>query len=378
MIRKQTTFVLGAGFSCEVGMPLGVALKDQIIAVLRRAISDEPGHALLLALRTGNENANRSACRTLIDALPLAVSIDNLVEHRSDDPALVHCAKVGIAAAILQAESKSELRIIHPAQRSYQSRTVRVRHSSDDEIVDAPRLSRAGQSSFFSIFQILMPGVPKSQLRDSLQSLSFINFNYDRCLEHFLYYALQTHSSLSPTEAGELVDSIPIWHPYGTVGRLPWQRNTLGSAIDFGTVGDSTDLVTAASQLRTFSEEIEESESLSELRGAISNAQRLVFLGLAWNEQNMRLLEPPEGLGQCAVHGTCYKTPPLDKGGVMPSIQEFAAPDIEAFADVLERWRLKALPKDAPGNIGTAPHPGFEVSTCHQLLAKYENLFRSR
>lgn len=56
MFKQKTTIVLGAGASCEIGLPSGDGLKEQIISLLRRTddnaygFSDDTMQQIMAAL----------------------------------------------------------------------------------------------------------------------------------------------------------------------------------------------------------------------------------------------------------------------------------------------------------------------------------------
>jgi hypothetical protein len=58
-------------------------------------------------------------------------------------------------------------------------------------------------------------------LRDNC--VSFITFNYDRSLEHFLFSTFKGRYNLRDERAAEIVNSLTIRHMYGKLGRLPWE-----------------------------------------------------------------------------------------------------------------------------------------------------------
>ena len=66
---------------------------------------------------------------------------------------------------------------------------------------------------------------------DIFKHLTIVNFNYDRCVEHFLFHAMQAWSLKDEREIAELMKGLNIYHPYGSVGDLPWQS---GDGIEFG------------------------------------------------------------------------------------------------------------------------------------------------
>jgi hypothetical protein len=57
-------------------------------------------------------------------------------------------------------------------------------------------------------------------------------FNYDRCIEQYLFHALQDYYGVSPHEASAMMASLKIFRPYGKIGDLPWQSQE--GAVPFG------------------------------------------------------------------------------------------------------------------------------------------------
>ena len=88
-------------------------------------------------------------------------------------------------------------------------------------------------------------------------------------------------------EAAQLVAHLEIHHPYGLVGPLPWMNGQQG--IEYGAIPNPRQLLELSSQLRTFTEATSDVDAV---RGAISNARRIVFLGFAFHRLNVDLLFP--------------------------------------------------------------------------------------
>jgi hypothetical protein len=78
---------------------------------------------------------------------------------------------------------------------------------------------------YISFFQLLTENCTKEDLEERFKQVKLIVFNYDRCIEHFIYYALQNYYRLSNIEASELMEYLEIYHPYGVVGTLPWVKS---------------------------------------------------------------------------------------------------------------------------------------------------------
>jgi hypothetical protein len=73
--------------------------------------------------------------------------------------------------------------------------------------------------------QLLHTGVSVDDVGKLFENVSIIKFNYDRCIEHFLLYAIHDIYHLDAGRTEELLSTLKIVHPYGTIGRLPWQNS---------------------------------------------------------------------------------------------------------------------------------------------------------
>ncbi len=109
--------------------------------------------------------------------------------------------------------------------------------------------------------------------------------------------------SISEDEARNIVKELKIYHPYGTVGDLPWQDGNHFD-ITFGKEIDGVQLLKQTKKIKTYSEQTEEQETLNEIRAEIQNANTLVFLGMAYHKQNLDLLMPEGETNIRRVYGT--------------------------------------------------------------------------
>ena len=114
------------------------------------------------------------------------------------------CAKLAIVRVILQEEGESKRKILP---------------DSSPPVFNFKLMDGTWYPAFMQVFES-----PREALPERLQSVSLVVFNYDRCVEHYLYVHLQMVYGYSPTEAAELVGNMQIYHPYGTVGNLPWMQ----------------------------------------------------------------------------------------------------------------------------------------------------------
>jgi len=87
----STVFVIGAGASCEVGLPVGEELKGKISQLLNiqydnfRTKMKSGDHTIQQALcKTNNYHRLALAALRIKDALPLAISIDNFMPRQKN------------------------------------------------------------------------------------------------------------------------------------------------------------------------------------------------------------------------------------------------------------------------------------------------------
>ena len=92
----------------------------------------------------------------------------------------VECAKLAIAKAILQAE-RSSLIYADPQGRN-------------------DPFEKASDSWLAFLLRDLTRGLGKDDLSVAFENLTIINFNYDRCVEHFAYHWFQRVYDTSETE----------------------------------------------------------------------------------------------------------------------------------------------------------------------------------
>lgn len=281
MFRSKTVFVVGAGASKELKLPTGPELKGRIAELLdmrfdysRQIAGDE---SISEAFRIKAKSLGLRDTRDFVhiawamrDALPQAISIDNYIDAHNENPNAPVVGKLGIAKAILDAERSSSL---------YEPPSEQVRY----------RASNIQNSWLLPFVQMATDGLVRSKVEHIFNNLSFIVFNYDRCIEHTLAHALRTYYSIPLEEAEAIVNKANIIHPYGVVGKLPWQSGE-AHPTEFGRDPSASDLVKISSNLMTFTERVEEHSVLAAIRDAMEQARTIVFLGFAYYDQNMKLL----------------------------------------------------------------------------------------
>jgi hypothetical protein len=283
MLKVPTVFVIGAGAGVDVGMPLGDRLSQIIGEKLRIKVEEgnrqTSGDKLIMEVirrhaRDNQQDPNlyRRAAFSVAEGIAYSRSIDSYLHGHKDNKPLQFCGKLAITQTILEQENRSAL-------------VVQKRH----EFRDATKVNESWLGAFMYGLQERI--VVSENLGDIFKHLTIVNFNYDRCVEHFLFHAMQAWSLKNEQEVAELMKGLNIYHPYGSVGDLPWQS---GEGIEFGAEVDEFGrlLLKSSSRIRTFNEEIKDRTKIEEIRNAISAANRVIFLGLHFHQQNMDLIKP--------------------------------------------------------------------------------------
>lgn len=285
-MSKKTLYIIGAGASEEANLLTGSQLKKVIADYLDirfeygldqisgdRKITD----ALKLSSRQtnlGREDINPYlyAGWRIRDAMPQAISIDNFIDTHSGDKKIELCGKLAIVRSILDAEKNSLL------------------HFDETRRDSSLNFSRLEETWYSSFMKLLTENCKKDELSDRMKSIALIVFNYDRCIEHFLYNAIQNYYGITVEEAGRIVNTIEIYHPYGIVGRLPWQS---GQGVKFGAEVSPGQLLELAKQIKTFTEGTDPNSSeILAIRNNILESERIVFLGFAFHRLNLELMSP--------------------------------------------------------------------------------------
>lgn len=335
MFRANTVFVIGAGASSEVGLPLGNELLEQIVKRVHITYAyggpqktGDPFVADALQLyieKAANPFANASyvgaqyneylaAASQLSSSAQQALSIDNIIDALEDERIEI-IGKLGIVRSILTAEADSSF--FKPL----------------DHDLDRLDLKRFHPTWYNSFTKLLIENVKKSSVESIFDNLAIINFNYDRCLEHYLPISLASYYGLPVQQLQQIMHSLTIHRPYGIAGKLPWQNGN-GHRVGFGK-GQPIDLAAIAPQIRTFTERVEEGTELNAIRASLADADRIIFIGFAFHRQNVELLSCPIQ-SHAEIVATTYNISKSDQAVIQ---QELA----EAFhiPEPIEKDRIK-------------------------------------
>ena len=262
MIETPTVFVVGAGGSEPYGLPTGYGLRRRIMRAIYGLdpIEDKNADAALtttVGRVLGRPNSLRELGIALRGTNPL--SIDTLLERRSD---LSEVGKTAIAATLLKSENFSNFVIEKGDWLGYLYLRI---HSSFDDF-------------------------PNNRI-------AFVTFNYDRIIEHRLTLALAGHHGKKLKDAWAMVQSIPIVHVYGRLGRYsPEPRDSSSdadAAVDFMHEENIADARTdsrinrAAEGIKLMHEREDSFPAILHAREVLKTAKRIFFLGFGYDEINI-------------------------------------------------------------------------------------------
>ncbi|QOG21735.1 hypothetical protein [Bradyrhizobium sp. SEMIA] len=356
MFNRKTLFVIGAGAGHDIGVPAGRQLAEDIAqrtrvsiqyGQLQRNTADE-GLALSFFERgddAAKTNAYADAFRRIRDGVLLANWIDDFLNIHEGSPEVVLVGKAAIVRSILNAERHCKLYV------------------DPSNVYNKLNVAPIRDSWFVKFMQVLGPGRKVAEVESVLGDVSFITFNYDRCLEYFLRHASQLVYGIEPQHAASLISKANIIHPYESVGSL--------EKVPFGGHDhmrlDYRDLSTT---IKTYTEQIEEQEVLYKMRAAVQEAECVVFLGFAYHKQNMALLEPPgHERKRKQVYGTAYGMSDSDVSEVADELGSF-------FPDQDDEPPTAAFSILPPPVAATLPGLRYNIRienklTCSQLFDYY-------
>lgn len=274
MFKGNTVVIIGAGASAEANLPIGSKLKDDIsrLTEVKFEFGDlvQGNKEFVRELKRCDRFSNDvgrllSACKKVSAGVGFVSSVDNFLEIHADDEDVQVCAKCAITYLISKGERASKLAI----DRS----NVYNRLSS----------SALANTWYQGLAHVLFEKIPANNIGVAFEKATFVSFNYDRCLEWFLYQCLMGIYAIDSAAALELLSSVKIYHPYGQIGA--------GVANAEGIFGnDLTDRIAiTANKIRTYTEKIE-ADDINEVRKSVDDAHSMVFLGFAFHPQNMSLL----------------------------------------------------------------------------------------
>lgn len=283
MIGEPTVLVLGAGASFPYGFPVGKRLIENIVDGLRGAdLLAQPfpppkvtAGVLVKYLEWCRHSFAEMASfkRELVEAGPR--SIDVFLANRDE---FMEIGKRAIAATLISCEQPEKLKAI-----------------------DTESPPASGKCTWY---QYLFEQMDRSEEEFETAPLKIITFNYDRSLEYFLFDKLKAHFGVSDERAIELIQTKPILHIHGQLGRPLFlaqaedSRNfTPATWANRGVRGYDQEvhsgkaIMACADMMAIIPDKGNKGDVLEEAWHLIAEARILCFLGFAYHPENVKLLE---------------------------------------------------------------------------------------
>ena len=342
-MAKKTVYVVGAGASYEVDLPVGNALKTDISRILHMQFEygsfKDGNYDLYQAFmrHTGNNtnetNEYLQACRHIKNSMPLAISIDNFIDSDRGNEKLALCGKLAIVEAILKAERRSKI--------------------YSDRYQEKINFQALENTWYLPFFRTLTENCRHNELPERFKCITLVIFNYDRCIEHFLHQALKTYYGLSDADSASIIGNLTIIHPYGTVGSLSWQEQASSTLKEYGGEIQTQQLIQYAQRIRTFTEGAH-SEPIERLKSNMKSAERIVFLGFAFHRLNMDLLslsdvKQYENSSEIDCYATAYETSKSDQDSICSSISHLYKGKLNIY---IENMTCAQLFRDYSRSLG--------------------------
>lgn len=297
MFDRPTTFVIGAGCSREYQFPLGVGLRDEIADMLAHVEIDRPrGNDSIFWTGLSSSKDERftraianiagqnhfkdwsRVAQQMAQGLRHTSSIDRYLDHHSEDETMVRIGKMAIGRRIIKAEASS---------------TLHVDEGSSLNMAEIYKKNDEKPHWLNELFLRLQEGVRRGNIDQIFSNVTFICFNYDRAIEHYFYEAVRVFGNLSDRDTKAAMRNLKVYHPYGSLGPLPWQDNAESPGVRYGAeLDDYQSIQTIGESLRIFTETIDENDEINCIRDAVLNASNIVFLGFSFLQQNIDLIRP--------------------------------------------------------------------------------------
>jgi hypothetical protein len=245
MIQNKVTLVLGAGSSLPFKYPVGDELRSKIIGL---RYSDKYETAIRAGL------PGDSLFDSFIDEFRKSqmTSIDAFLARRKE---FSDIGKKAIATVLIDCED------------------LELLWGSEDK----------------DLWQRYLHGRMAAERWDDLNfsNLSIVTFNYDRSLEHYLFYALKSAYGKTEEEVAEKLKGLAIVHVYGSLGPV---IPTDAGYLPYGSGVNREAVENAANYLRVIPEGREDDPCLIEARQLLNDAEVICFLGFGFDETNLRRL----------------------------------------------------------------------------------------
>lgn len=278
-------FVIGAGASQEFGLPVGSELKSHI----SRLCSTAPDHLYGLkstsrefsgilsqistSMRDPTGMSALRAAQLISKGLPQFPSIDNFIHFHQSNEAVVAVAKAAIAVALSVAERGSKI------------------SHNDENLYSMINLELASGTWLQKLFTMLCEASSFDMFIERLKSITFISFNYDRCIQQYILWAAKLSFDLLPAQLLEVRGAINVTYVYGHLGDIlvdGMQISGFGQSLDRFNFEDS------ASRVRTFTEGVSEDGVKVSIQNLLGSADIVGFFGFGFHKLNFELFRGPK------------------------------------------------------------------------------------
>ena len=283
MITRKTVLVLGAGASIPFGFPSGRTLRDDIIKKLRTPV-DQSFQRLVAA---GFDAAQIERFRDQLRQSGQP-SVDAFLEHRAE---FVGVGKTAIALELIPYEKDDAL------------------WGGEDNWYEY-LLQRLGPT---------LDDIKRSQL-------TIITFNYDRSLDHVLFWALRNSYNIGTEDAAAILrDVLRIVHVHGMLCVLPHEDRGRGISRSYqpGDPASITELaMAAANALKIMPESKTTDATFVAARELLANAEMAIFLGFGYLPKNVDRLGIKELDAKIGLTGTAFDLREGDRTDALMTVSE--------------------------------------------------------
>lgn len=262
MIERKTVFILGAGASVDYGFPTSDQLREKIVAPSLRRIyeNSKQSNEAHKDSQTGvwNYIFNKHGKDNVFNfresfSKSGKQSVDAFLEHRQE---FLDIGKTMIAMNLIDRESENAL--FKAKNNWYEHIYGRLNTSFEDF---------------------------------DRNNVSFITFNYDRSLEHYLLTCIKNSYDKTDEEAAKVLKKIPIIHLYGSLGSL----STLGEdeeSREYNTKITTNIIDMCINKIKIIHEDVDldSDEEFQKAYELIRDARMICFLGFSYDENNLKRL----------------------------------------------------------------------------------------
>jgi hypothetical protein len=292
LIKEETLFILGAGAHFPYDMPLGGELAQQLVMQLpakmpKMNLSGPPkvsefshicaelysGKGPLMSRGSYNLLPQMVKFRNALDGAAQQ-SIDDFLRTYHDEPGFPEIGRLGIAYLLM----KTEFRY------NWSRSTVNLK---GDWLTGLFQQMHRGNSTVDEFL--------------ANNNVHFVTFNYDRTLENFFYLRILHTYNLTPEKAFEALGKIEIKHVYGSLG--PYDHNQRNKTdfvnADYKQAAEGIQLMFDVRQKET-------DEIIRAQRLYFDHCKHIVFLGFAFDEQNIKTLKLNRQRQETTVYATRY------------------------------------------------------------------------